>query len=95
MGVVPAKLHVGPPRPLLEPGLGHLQRVLLVPQRPFQGIDQHLCLEDLLQGLRTGKKEKNEEGDKVSVGPQPSVPSQRTQYKESHFGGGLKKGGGS
>lgn len=49
--VVPAELHVGPARPLLQPGLRHFQWALLVSERLLQRLNQHLCLEDLLQGL--------------------------------------------
>lgn len=51
VGVVSAELHVRPAGPLLQPGLGHLQRRIFVSQGLFQGLNQHLCLEDLLKGL--------------------------------------------
>ena len=49
--VVPAELYVWPTGPLLQPGLSHFQWALLVSQGLLQRLDQHLGLEDLLQGL--------------------------------------------
>lgn len=51
MRVVPAELYVGPAGPLLQPSLGHFQRTLFVSEGPLQRLNQHLCLEDLLQSL--------------------------------------------
>lgn len=51
VGVVSAQLHVRPAAPLLQSSLGHLQRRVFVSQGLFQGLNQHLRLEDLLKGL--------------------------------------------
>ena len=72
VGVVPAELDVGPAGSLLQSGLSHFQRTLLVSQGLFQRLDQHLGLEDLLQSLdeemETEEKMKSQEIYKVIVG---------------------------
>ena len=48
---VPAELHVWAVAPGLQPGLRHLQRVALGPDRLLQTLDVLLLVVDLLHGL--------------------------------------------
>lgn len=52
MWVVSTELHVGSTGSLLHTGLSHFERVLLVTNRLFQGVNEHLGLVDLLKGLK-------------------------------------------
>lgn len=51
LGSVPAQLHVGSPRALVQPGLGHLQLGLFVPYGLLDDLDLRLDLEDFLPCL--------------------------------------------
>ena len=53
LGLVPAVLDVGPLVPVSQPGLGHLQRALLLPVRQLELLDRRLQAGDLLDGLKS------------------------------------------
>lgn len=55
LGVVPAELHVGPVGALVQTGLGHLERLLLVRDGLLQRRDVALLVRDLPQRLHTGR----------------------------------------
>ena len=55
LGSVSAQLHVGPVGALVQAGLGHLQRRLLILDSLLQGRDVVLLVRDLPQRLHTGR----------------------------------------
>lgn len=92
LGSVSAQLHVGPVGALVQAGLGHLQRRLLVLDGLLQGRDVVLLVRDLPQRLHTGRP----------VGhPRPgSYPHRTAQWVNPHpkpypllLGAVRKKGG--
>lgn len=52
MWVVSAEFHIGPTGSLLQTGLSHFERVLLIMNSFFQGVNEHLGLVDLLKRLK-------------------------------------------